>query len=128
MLKLHSFTSYSLSLVKTYLRINQNKHTLPNSCPARLSRYVNSLLPSSSMILDKQIHCNRDRTSLDEGYKTLTVGHCISSNFDNSRKTMTSPCQTLLVRGCTTAIITAHAPGQHMWPSPGLGPTLSAPD
>ena len=35
---------------------------------------------------------------------------------------MAKPFQALLFRGYAIATITAHAPGQHMWPSPGPGP------
>ena len=36
---------------------------------------------------------------------------------------MIKPFQILLLRGFTTALITAHAPGQHIWPSRAQGQT-----
>ena len=41
-------------------------------------------------------------------------------------KTMTKPFQALLLRGNTIAIVTAYAPGPHMWPIPD--PTSIAPN
>ena len=64
----------------------------------------------------------RSKSLGSEFWKSLSVGCCIFSIFDNSRKTKGQAFQALLLRGYTIPIITANAPGPHMWPSPGPGP------
>ena len=59
-----------------------------------------------------------------EGWKTLSVGHCISRIFDNSRKTIAKPfcffcseaIQKLWLRPCARPVASPH-----MCPSPGPG-------
>ena len=54
--------------------------------------------------------------------KPLAWANVIFSIFDYSRKKkLVKPFQALLLRGYSRAIITAHAPGVRMWPSPGPG-------
>ena len=54
------------------------------------------------------------------------MGHCFPVFSRCKGKTMAKPFQALMFRSYTNAIITAHAPGQHIGLSPGL-PTPSAP-
>ena len=56
---------------------------------------------------------NRQKCHLGvEGWKTLSVGHCVSSIQDFLQFPSWLRVQVLLL----LLLITAHAPGQHMWP------------
>ena len=63
----------------------------------------------------------------DQGWRTLSVGHWFFSIFNNARKNNGRAVRGTIARGNTDALITVHAQGQNMWPSPGPG-TKSPPD
>ena len=65
----------------------------------------------------------RVQTSLGaEGWKILTVGHCFSSISDNSRKNNGQAFLGTFAPRLYNFYTHAHAPGQHMWQSPGPEP------
>ena len=55
------------------------------------------------------------------------MGHCFPSIFDNSSKNKGQAFSVNFAQRLYNSCYHSHAPGQHIWPSPGSGLTLSAP-
>ena len=63
----------------------------------------------------------RFSSPVGEGWKTLTVGHCLKHFRQFKEKHW--PCTfAILAPRLYNSYNHAHVPGQHMWPSPGPGP------
>ena len=64
---------------------------------------------------DLQVHSS---SLMGEGWKTLTVGHCLKVFSTIQGKTMARHFA-ILAQRLYNRYNHAHVPGQHMWPSPG---------